>query len=106
MKIYIKKEDKVKIIKWYIKKYIHISNIDMDNINCLKELENIVRTNKDCFGKISECKACYYDGRDFCPKCGNCKSWNWDKDATEIKDNYVFPYGYYKSFYEYETVEI
>ena len=103
--MYIKKQDKIQIIKWYIKKYMRIDD-NRDNVNDLKDLkdlENIVRTHKDCFGRISECNACHYDDRDFCSKCANCKSWHWDEDATEIKDNYAFPYGYYKTFYEYEN---
>ena len=103
--MYIKKDEKIKIIKWYIKKYIRIDKTTLDNVNDLKDLENIVRTHEDCFGKISKCKACHYDGKDFCHKCANCIAWNWDKDITETKDNYVFPYGYYKSFYEYAVVE-
>lgn len=104
--MYVKKDDKIKIIKWYIKKYINIENINLNSVNDLKGLENIVRTQQDCFGRVSECKACHYDGRDYCPKCAACKSWNWDKNITEIKDNYVFRYGYYKSFYENETFKI
>jgi len=99
--MYIKKTDKLKIIKWYIKNYVNItSDINIDVIENIKELENIVRTNENIFGKINGCQACHYEGRDFCKQCSNCKEWHWDSDIIEETDNYVFRYGYYSNFYQ------
>lgn len=102
--MYIKKSDKIKIIKWYIKTHINIPlNLDVDIIDNLKELEKIVRNNNNVFGKIDGCQACYYKGRDFCKQCGNCKEYHWDKAEKEEKDNYSFSYGYWMKFYVNET---
>ncbi|MCM1235670.1 MAG: hypothetical protein NC489_36710 [Ruminococcus flavefaciens] len=99
--MYIKKSDKIRIIKWYIRNKVNISSdMNIDSINNLKDLEQIVRTNKDVFGEMRGCKSCYYDGRDFCKQCGNCKEWHWDKSIIEESDNYVFNYGYWKNFSE------
>lgn len=99
--MYIKKEEKIRIIKWYIKNYINISSdININTINDLNELEKIVRTSKNIFSQINGCQACHYEGRSYCKQCSNCKEWHWDKDITEETDNYAFRYGYYRNFYQ------
>ncbi len=97
--MYIKKSDKLKIIKWYIRSHINIlPEINVDDISDLKELEKIVRTNKNIFGKINGCQSCHYENKSYCKQCSNCKEWHWDKDIIEETDNYVFKYGYWSNF--------
>lgn len=100
--MYISKQEKVNILKFYIRKYVNIEKIDLDKINSIDDLCNIIRTNKDVFGQISECKGCCRDGTSFNPKCGVCESWNWQK-CDNPKDNYSFRYQYWKKFCDYET---
>ena len=55
--MYIKKLDKLKIIKWYIRNYINVSpDINIDDISNLKELEKIVRTSKNIHNEIYGCQ--------------------------------------------------
>lgn len=97
--MYIKKSDKIRIIKWYIKTHINIpSYLDIDSINDLKDLEQVVRTNKNIFQEINGCQSCYYEGRSCCKQCSNCKEWHWDNDIVEEADNYAFRYGYWRNF--------
>jgi len=99
--MYIKKLDKLKIIKWYIRNYINVSpDINIDDISNLKELEKIVRTSKNIHNEIYGCQGCHYEGRSYCKQCSNCKEWHWDKNIIEETDNYTFRYGYYSNFYQ------
>lgn len=105
--MYIRKDQKIEIIKWYIKKYVQRENPDadlnnLDNINNLKQLEDIVRNNKNIFGEISKCNQCSSHEKDYCPKCERCIVTTYNKNAIEKKDNYTFSYNYWKRFYDLE----
>lgn len=50
--MYIKKEEKLQIIRWYIRKYVRYDK-DISAITNLKGLEDIIRTHTDY-----NCKAC------------------------------------------------
>ena len=101
--MYIRKEEKINIIKWFIRKWsCGGSDLDLENINNLKKLESIVRNEISILGPPDECRSCCYEGRDYCEKCKNCVCWNWG-DCEETSDNYSFRYAYYKKIYEYET---
>lgn len=99
----MKKNDKLEVIKWYIKKYINISkSINIESINSLKEAEEVVRTGQNVFAKVSRCNQCTSDGKSNCSRCANCLEWHWDLDIpeSECKDNYRFRYQYWKTFFE------
>lgn len=102
----MKKEEKIQIIKWYIKsKMVLAEEIDIDSINDLKQFEEIIRTNKNIFGETSKrCNQCTSDGKDFCKRCANCTEWHWDANIPddECADNYKFGYQYWKRFYDME----
>lgn len=103
---FIKKTEKLEIIKWYIKNNINIEkSIDISSVGKLKELEEIVRTNKNVFSKVSRCYQCTSDGKSCCKRCANCVEWHWDSDIPddECVDNYRFRYQYWKTFYEIEN---
>ena len=94
--MYVKKEEKLQIIRWYIRKYVRHDK-DISAITNLKGLEDIIRTHTDIFGNIWECNGCFYNDRDYCPICKKCSVCHTnDKDAT---DRYSFPYGYWRKFY-------
>lgn len=97
----MKKDDKVKIIKWYIENKM-ITSRDIDEINDLKILEEIVRTEKPFFNNISRCNGCTSDNKDWCERCGSCIVWNWKKVENPI-DNYRFSYCYWKKFMELDV---
>lgn len=104
----MKKEEKIWIIKWYIKsKMILAKEIDVDSINDLKQLEEIVQTNKNIFGETSRCNQCTSDEKDFCKRCANCIEWHWDSNIPndECVDNYKFRYQYWKTFYDMEIMQ-
>ena len=94
----MKKDDKVKIIKWYIKNKM-ITTRDINEINDLKILEGIVRTEKHIFNGVSKCNGCTSADKDCCERCGTCIVWNWKKVENPI-DNYRFSYYYWKKFME------
>lgn len=98
--MYVKKQDKINILKWYIKKY-YCNNYNLENIDDIKQLEHIIRTELPICGKTDSCNGCHYQDRDFCEKCKNCSGWNWG-GFEETKDNYTFRYGTLKKFCEYE----
>ena len=103
---FIKKTEKLEIIKWYIKHNIDITKvINIDSISDLKELEKLVRTNKNVFGEMSICYQCTSDGKDYCNRCANCVGWHWDSNIPdeECVDNYRFRYQYWKTFYNIEN---
>lgn len=94
--MYVKKKEKLQIIRWYIRKYVRHDK-DISAITNLKGLEDIIRTHTDIFGNIWECNGCFYNDRDYCPICKKCSVCHKnDKDAT---DRYSFPYGYWRKFY-------
>lgn len=78
-------------------------SINIDSISDLKKLEEIIRTNKNVFEKVSRCYQCTSDGKSFCNRCANCIEWHWDKDIVETADNYRFRYLYWKTFADMET---
>lgn len=99
----MRKMDKIRVIKWYIRKFIDTKqNIEIDNLN---KLENIVRTEKNMFGKSSRCNGCTSDGKDYCQRCANCIEWHWDKNIKEVVDNYSFRYAYWKTFADIDIKE-
>lgn len=49
--MYVKKEEKLQIIRWYIRKYVRHDK-DISAITNLKGLEDIIRTHTDIFGNI------------------------------------------------------
>ena len=86
--MYVKKEEKLQIIRWYIRKYVRYDK-NLSAITNLKDLEHIVRTHTDIFGNTWECNCCFYSNRDYCPVCKKCSICHKnDKDAT---DRYSFP---------------
>lgn len=94
--MYVKKEEKLQIIRWYIRKYVRYDK-NLSAITNLKDLEHIVRTHTDIFGNTWECNCCFYSNRDYCPICKKCSVCHkHDKDAM---DQYSFPYGYWRKFY-------
>ena len=80
-------------------------SINIDSISDLKKFEEIIRTNKNVFGKVSRCYQCTSDGKSFCNRCENCVEWHWESDITdeECVDNYRFRYQYWKTFYDIEN---
>lgn len=84
----MKKADKLRIIKWYIKQWCgsdHKQVIAMETDD-LSELENLVMSDR-CGIHSSECCTCwYYDRGGY--KCATCEEWG----------NYTFPYGYWMKF--------
>lgn len=69
--MYVKKEEKLQIIRWYIRKYVRYDK-NLSAITNLKDLEHIVRTHTDIFGNTWECNCCFYSNRDYCPICKKC----------------------------------
>ena len=98
----MKKEEKIRVIKWYISHYMN-TKTDYSEVDDLKDLEEIVRTATNCFGKSDRCYQCTSDGKDYCKRCANCIEWHWDKDIIETADNYRFRYAYWKTFFDIET---
>ncbi len=86
----MKKEEKIEIIKWYIKEKCSLGKIqtEKDNTNDLKLLEKLVMDDR-AFSHSSICSTCWYNDRYYSEKCTVCKG-----------DKYTFPYGYWKKFYE------
>ena len=80
-------------------------SINIDSISDLKKLEEIIRTNKNVFEKVSRCCQCTSEGKSFCNRCANCVVWHWDSDIPdeECVDNYKFRYEYWKTFYDIEN---
>lgn len=101
----MKKIDKIQVIKWYINTHMNTKS-DYSKINNLKELEEIVRTSTNCFGKRDRCNQCTSDGKDYCKRCANCIEWHWDKNIMEVLDNYSFRYDYWKTFFKHENQKI
>lgn len=87
----MKKENKIKIIKWYIKSHCQLGEIqtkkdNTDDLNILEELT----MNDRAYPKHSSCCSCWYRDRDYQKKCISC----------DDGSNYTFPYGYWNKFYE------
>lgn len=93
------KEEKTKIIKWYIRNYIQTSqNIERLTI---EQLETIVRTSPNLLGDISKCNHCTSDGKDYSKRCCNCIAQGGNnKNKLNQVDNYKFRYDYWKWFAE------
>lgn len=87
----MKKEEKIKIIKWYINKNCGLGKIqtEKDNINDLKVLERLLMNDR-AYPHCSDCYTCFYYNKDYAEKCTIC----------EKGSKYTFPYGYWKKFYE------
>jgi lipopolysaccharide biosynthesis regulator YciM len=98
----MKKEEKIRVIKWYISHYLN-TKTDYSEVVNLKNLEEIVRTATNCFAKSNRCNQCTSDGKSYCKRCANCIEWHWDNDIVETADNYRFRYTYWKTFSDMET---
>lgn len=98
----MKKEEKIRVIKWYISHYLN-TKTDYSEVVNLKNLEEIVRTATNCFAKSNRCNQCTSDGKSYCKRCANCIEWHWDNDIIETADNYRFRYTYWKTFSDMET---
>lgn len=87
----MKKEEKVKIIKWYIKNKCGLGKIqnEKDNTDDLKILEKLVMNDR-AYPNYSICCSCWYNDRDYVKKCETCNAGS----------NYTFSYEYWKKFYE------
>ncbi len=87
----MKKEEKIKIIKWYIKEKCSLGKIqtEKDNTNDLKLLEKLVMDDRAA-PHYSNCCTCWYGEKDYCKKCTICT------DGSE----YTFPYGYWGKVYK------
>lgn len=93
------KEDKVKIIKWYISQYCGFGSIqtqinDTEDINILE----IMVMNDRSYCHYSKCSTCWYnnDNRNDINNCIEC-------NKTQDKGNYTFPYGCWRKFYKKES---
>ena len=53
----MKKEEKIRVIKWYISRNMN-TKTDYSEVDDLKDLEEIVRTATNCFGKGNRCNQC------------------------------------------------
>lgn len=86
----IKKDEKVQIIRWYIREYCSRSSIQTQaqTTNNLSELENLVMSDRGCLN-VSDCSTCWHNGTDG-KHCYACR------DSC----NYTFPYGYWKNVCE------
>lgn len=100
----MKKEEKIRVIKWYISHYLN-TKTDYSEVVNLKNLEEIVRTATNCFAKSNRCNQCTSDGKSYCNRCANCIEWHWDSDIPddECVDNYRFRYQYWKTFYDFDN---
>jgi hypothetical protein len=89
----MKKEEKVRIIKWYISNKCGLGKIqtEKDNIDDLKTLEKLTMNDR-AYPHFSNCCSCWYGDKDYSEKCVSCSEGS----------KYVFPYGYWKKFCEKE----
>jgi len=87
----MKKEDKVKIIKWFITNKCGLGKIqtEKNNTDNLKILEQLLM-NDGAYPHYSNCCTCWYNNMDYFKKCSTCKNGS----------NYTFPYGYWEKFCE------
>lgn len=87
----MKKEEKLKIIKWFIREKCGLGEIqtEMNKTNDLKTLEQLVMRDRTGFHN-SDCETCWYGERDYCTRCSTCNKGS----------KYVFPYGYWKKFFD------
>lgn len=88
----MKKSEKFAIIKWYIREKCASDGIQTlaNSTDDLRKLESLIRQHRTSITHISTCSSCWWDDRDYCSKCRDCK------DGS----HYTFPYGYWKRFYE------
>lgn len=86
----MKKEEKVKIIKWYISNKCGLGQIqtEKDKTNDLKILEKLVMDDRS-YSHHSVCCTCWYGNKDYAEKCTKCNNGS----------KHIFPYGYWKKFY-------
>lgn len=91
----MKKEDKIKVIKWYIGYHCGLGKIQTlkNATDDLKQLELLVMEDR-AGTHTSNCSTCWYDDRDYNSKCESCIEYS----------NYTFPYGYWKKFYERDII--
>ena len=92
------KEERAKIIKWYIRNYIQTSQ-NIEKL-AIEQLEMIVRTDPNLLGDSSKCNQCTSDGKDYSKRCCNCIEQSGDKSSLKPVDNYKFRYDYWKWFAE------
>lgn len=87
----MKIDDKVKILKWYIRNNCGSGKIqtEKDSTNDLHMLENLVMNDR-AYPHYSNCCTCWYGKKDYSEKCTICNNGS----------QYTFPYGYWKKFYE------
>ena len=97
--IFIKKCDKVRIIQWYIADRIYTEK-SFKEIYDLKQLEEIVRTEKNIWGLRSRCNQCISSDTDYSKRCLGCiESYTGGRPEKSV-DNYKFCYSYWKRFAE------
>lgn len=100
--IFIKKCDKVRIIQWYIADRIYTEK-SFKEIYDLKQLEEIVRTEKNIWGLRSRCNQCISSDTDYSKRCLGCiESYTGGRSEKSV-DNYKFCYSYWKRFAEREV---
>ena len=93
--IFIKKCDKVRIIQWYIADRIYTEK-SFKEIYDLKQLEEIVRTEKNIWGLRSRCNQCISSDTDYSKRCLGCiESYTGGRSEKSV-DNYKFCYSYWK----------
>lgn len=86
----MKKDEKVKIIKWFIQQYCGKTHIqtEKDNINDLTTLEQLVKDDQT-YPHHHVCSTCWWDDKACWKRCSECND----------GDKYAFPYGYLEKFY-------
>lgn len=92
----MKKDEKVAIIKWYIRDWCGRDDTQtiMSQTDDLDELEKLVMKDR-CGTHVSDCSTCWHDGKDG-KRCFTCRN----------RSNYTFPYGYWYKMCERRGIEI
>ena len=94
--VIMEKDEKIKLIKWYIKNYCCLSEIQTkkDNTDDLKELEQLVANERDPYIHISYCSQCLHGNKDYIKKCYDCK----------CGSKFTFPYAYWLKVYNRKSI--
>lgn len=95
--IYLLKE--VIFIQWYIADRIYTEK-NFKEIHDLKQLEEIVRTEKNVWGVRSRCNQCISSNTDYSKRCLGCTGSYTGGRSEKSVDNYKFCYSYWKRFAE------
>ncbi|MBQ9156011.1 MAG: hypothetical protein IJ137_04455 [Eubacterium sp.] len=90
----MKKEEKLKIIKWYIQNYCGFYDSSLVQTEDLSQLESIVRNDR-LHEYNSTCSSCYWGGHDHARKCRRCI---YAAHGSHEIDGYTFPYAYLKQW--------